>query len=112
VCLFLLYSGRAVFSGKIVRLLGADDTSERDEALQQIAVAGLKLYFMACPLMRGFFILIPTAFLFSILFGIADVWCAFPFMELVTAALGVLLYEAESNKNNKKKDMRRKNHEH
>ena len=101
--------------------------SEGNKVLQQIAVTGLKLYFMACPLMggnivlstyfsatehpgpaqaisllRGFFLLIPTAFLFSVLFGMAGVWCAFPFTELATVLLGIMLYAAERKREAKK----------
>lgn len=101
--------------------------SERNRLLQQIAVTGMKLYFTACPLvggnivlstyfsatehpgpaqaislLRSFFILIPTVFLFSMLFGMVGVWCAFPFTELVTVVLGMLFYADESKRNHKK----------
>lgn len=90
--------------------------SERNEDLQQIAVLGLKLYFIACPfigfnivnamyltsterphpaqiisLLRGFFLIIPMAWLLSTLFGMVGVWCAFPVTELIVAIVGMAL---------------------
>ncbi len=90
--------------------------SERNEDLQQIAVLGLKLYFTACPfigfnivnaiyltsterphpaqiisLLRGFFLIIPMAWLLSTLFGMVGVWCAFPVTELIVAIIGMAL---------------------
>ena len=56
----------------------------------------------AISLLRSFFILIPTVFLFSMLFGMVGVWCAFPFTELVTVVLGMLFYADESKRNHKK----------
>ena len=56
----------------------------------------------AISLLRGFFLLRPTAFLFSVLFGMAGVWCAFPFTELATVLLGIMLYAAERKREAKK----------
>lgn len=91
--------------------------SEQNEAMQAMAVTGLKMYFTACPfvgfnivlaiyftsterpypahiisLLRGFFVIIPAAFLLSSLVGMTGVWCAFPVTECVVAAVGVLFY--------------------
>lgn len=91
--------------------------SEKNEALQTFAVTGLKLYFTACPfigfnivlstyfisterpvpaqiisLLRGFFILVPTAFLLSALWEMTGVWCAYPLTEFIVALFGGILY--------------------
>lgn len=90
--------------------------SEGNQTLQGIAENGLRLYFTACPfigfnivlstyfastecprpaqfisLLRGFFLLLPVAFLLSSLFQMTGVWAAFPVTELITAALGFLI---------------------
>ena len=87
---------------------------EQNSLLQEIAVTGLKLYFIACPfagfniiisiyftstakpgpahiisVLRGFCIIIPMAFLLAWLGGINGVWCAFPATELLVAAFGI-----------------------
>lgn len=91
--------------------------SERNEELQGFAVTGLKLYFLACPfmgfniitatcftsterprpaqiisLLRGFFVLVPVAFLLSSLFRMTGVWCAYPLTELIVALMGAVFY--------------------
>ncbi len=90
---------------------------EYNEKLQELAITGLKLYFIACPFMgfnivsatyftsterrlpsqvislsRGFFILIPMAFLLSALFEMTGVWCTYPLTEFITALIGVAVY--------------------
>lgn len=90
--------------------------SEKNELLQRLAVTGLKLYFLACPLtgfnivtatyftsterprpaqiiscFRGFLILIPMVFLLSSAWGITGVWLAYPFTEGVVALIGATL---------------------
>lgn len=91
--------------------------SENDPMLQAIAMEGLCLYFLACPfagfniiisiyftsterpfpahiisLLRGFIVIIPMAFLLSILGEIKGVWCAFPATEILVAVIGVFLF--------------------
>lgn len=91
--------------------------SERNDVLQEFAVMGLKLYFLACPfmgfniitatyftstehprpaqiisLLRGFFVLVPAAFLLSSLLKMTGVWCAYPLTEVIVALTGVALY--------------------
>ncbi len=91
--------------------------SEKNEVLQSLAVNGLKLYFIACPfiglnivlstyfisterpapaqvisLSRGFFILVPMAFLLSSLFKMTGVWCAYPATECIVALIGIMIY--------------------
>ena len=95
--------------------------SEHDAMLQAIAVDGLRLYFIACPfagfniilsiyftstqrplpahiisLLRGFIVIIPMAFLLSVVAQIHGVWCAFPATEFVVAVIGLLLFRRYS----------------
>lgn len=90
---------------------------ENNHALQALAVTGLKLYFLACPfvgwnivtatyftsteqprpaqiisLFRGFFVLIPMAFLLSSLLKMTGVWCAYPLTEFAAAWAGAVFY--------------------
>lgn len=90
--------------------------SEGDPQLQQIAEAGLRLYFTACPfagfnvvismyftsterpipahvisLLRGFLIIVPMAFVLSHLIGLTGTWCAFPATEALVAIIGLVL---------------------
>lgn len=99
--------------------------SERNEILQNFAVTGLKLYFLACPfigfnivtstcfvsterprpaqiisLLRGFFILVPIAFLLSALLKMTGVWCAYPLTECIASFIGVVFYISSKKKNN------------
>ena len=91
--------------------------SEKNEALQRLAVAGLKLYFLACPItgfnivtatyftsteysrpaqiiscLRGFLILIPMVLLLSSVWRITGVWLAYPFTECAVALAGTVFY--------------------
>lgn len=91
--------------------------SENNHTLQTLAVTGLRLYFLACPfigfnivtatyftsterpypaqtisLLRGFFVLIPMAFLLSALLKMTGVWCAYPLTEFIVAWVGVVFY--------------------
>lgn len=96
--------------------------NERNEILQDFAVTGLKLYFLACPfigfnivtstyfvsterprpaqiisLLRGFFILVPIAFLLSALLKMTGVWCAYPLTECLVSLIGTVFYISISN---------------
>ncbi len=109
----LVYMG--VFLG--AEQITAIFNSERNELLQTIAVEGLKLYFIACPfagfniiisiyftsteypipaniisILRGFFVIIPMAFLLSSIAQITGVWCAFPATELLVTIVGVIFF--------------------
>lgn len=101
--------------------------SEQDAQLQQIAVAGLKLYFTAIPfvgfniiissyftstekarpaqiisLARGFLVIIPIAFFLSFYFKMIGVWLSFPITESCVALAGIALYiKAEKVKKRK-----------
>lgn len=87
--------------------------SEQNATLQRIAAEGMRLYFIACPfagfnvilsmyftsterprpahavsLLRGFFVIIPMAFVLSWIGKIYGVWCAFPATELLVSVIG------------------------
>lgn len=96
--------------------------SEHNPELQQIAVDGLKLYFLsnafagfniilatyftsvdhALPahilsVIRGLLLIIPMAFLLSALWGMTGVWLAYPLTELLAAVLGYAFYLRSKN---------------
>ena len=112
----VIYGGVLLFAPEISSIFN----SEGDPALQQIAVQGLKLYFLACPLrdvtcafhllhfhrpFQGspcnllapvwFFLIIPLAFFLSWLWGMTGIWITFPVTEFLgsSSAWGI----AESN---------------
>lgn len=91
--------------------------SGRDKILQDIAVTGLKIYFIASvfagfnivisvyftsteyarpahiiSLLRGFIIIIPMALVFSAFGGILGVWSAFPATEMIVSLIGSILF--------------------
>lgn len=91
--------------------------SEGNEVLQKIAEVGLKLYFAsniflgfntvaatfftsverALPahilsLLRGFVLIIPLAFVMSVLWGMNGIWLCVPVTEAATAILGIFIY--------------------
>lgn len=95
----------------------ASFNSEQDPVLQQIAVQGLRLFFLSTPfagiciilstwftsvqdpkpahlmsLLRGLILVVPLSYLFAIWWGITGAWLAVPVTEAITAALGSLLY--------------------
>ena len=109
----LIYAMVFIFTGPIVQAFN----SESDPLLREIAINGMKLYFTsaffmgfntiisvfftsvekAAPaqlisLLRGLFVIIPTAFIMSELFGITGVWLAFPVTEMIVAAAGAGIY--------------------
>ncbi|MDO5114413.1 MAG: MATE family efflux transporter, partial [Planctomycetia bacterium] len=43
-------------------------------------------------LLRGFFVIIPMAFILSALAGMTGVWLAFPTTELLVTAAGIILF--------------------
>lgn len=90
--------------------------SEHNATLQEIAVAGLQIYFTAIPfagfniilathfastekaipaqiisLARGFFVVIPMAFGLSCALGMTGVWLSYPVTESAVSLLGCLL---------------------
>lgn len=91
--------------------------SEKNRELQQIAVTGLKLYFTSAPFMgqniilstyftstekalpaqgislsRGFFLILPVAFLSARFLGMTGIWLSCPVTELIVSVMGMLLY--------------------
>ena len=91
--------------------------SEGNATLQTIAEQGLRLYFIACPfagcnvvmamyftsterplpahaisLLRGFFIILPMAFLLAAVGQMVGIWLAFPVTECLVALLAVVLF--------------------
>lgn len=91
--------------------------SENDKVLKDIAVLGMKLYFIGCPfaglniiisiyftsteyprpahlisLLRGFIVIIPMAYILSNAAKITGVWCAFPCTEFIVAVIGIIFY--------------------
>lgn len=109
----LIYALVFFFTDPIVQAFN----SENDPVLREIALKGMKLYFTAAffmgfntiisvfftsmekaapaqliSLLRGLFVIIPTAFIMSWLFGITGVWLAFPATEMIVAAVGAGIY--------------------
>ncbi len=103
--------------------------SEKNQILQEIAEAGLKIYFTGCvfaglniifsvyftsterPLpaqiisvMRGFIVIIPMSFLLSAIAGLPGVWASFPATEFLVSVAGVGLYAVM-----RKKELKNKN---
>lgn len=90
--------------------------SEKSEMLQNIAVEGMKLYFIAVPfigfnivtsvffsaiervvpaqsisLLRGIILIVPMAYLLASIYGMAGIWLTVPVTEGIVTALGVVL---------------------
>ena len=101
--------------------------SEKNQILQEIAEAGLKIYFTGCvfaglniifsvyftsterPLpaqiisvMRGFIVIIPMSFLLSAIAGLPGVWASFPATEFLVSVVGVGLYAVMRKKRTEK----------
>ncbi|CUX31509.1 MATE family efflux transporter [Clostridium sp. C105KSO13] len=96
--------------------------SEQNAVLQNIAVEGLRLYFIACPfagfniiismyytstdyplpasiisILRGVILIIPMAFILSSVAKMRGVWFAFPGTELLVAIVGTILFALHKN---------------
>ena len=109
----LIYGIVAAFAPQIAAVFNSDGSA----SLQAIAEQGLRLYFIACPfagcnvvlsmyftsterplpahiisLLRGFFLILPLAFLLAWLGQMAGIWLAFPLTEFLVAALAASLY--------------------
>ncbi len=94
--------------------------ARNDPQLQSLAVQGLRLYFIGAPaaglnillslyfactdapqygtllsLLRGFFLILPAAFLLSALLGTTGIWLAFPAAEGLTFLAALLLYRLD-----------------
>lgn len=91
--------------------------SEHNQELQNIAVTGLKIYFLsnvfagyntilatyfisvekAVPaqilsVLRGFLLMIPIVFVSAYLWKMTGVWAAYPLTEMAAAVMGYLMY--------------------
>jgi len=109
----ILYAMLSINSAPIVTLFN----SETDTLLQALGERGIQLYFTALPftafniilcaiftaaeeafpahivsLLRGLLIVLPAAFVLSQLFGINGIWITITATELLTAAIGILLW--------------------
>lgn len=103
-----------VFAAPITAVFNSENNFE----LQQIAVTGLKLYFISIPfvgyniilatfftsmekalpahilsILRGLVLIIPMAFLLSALWEMTGVWLTYPITEFLTALLGFVIYK-------------------
>ncbi len=101
--------------------------SENNMKLQQIAVAGLKLYFISIPfvgyniilanyftsvekafpahilsILRGLILIIPMAFILSALWKMTGVWLTYPITEFLVALLGFVIYQHSKIQNKQK----------
>jgi len=110
----VLYLFILVFAQQIAAVFN----SENNRQLQQIAVAGLKLYFLssafvgyniilaiyftsiekALPahilsILRGLVLIIPMALVLSAIWGMPGVWLAYPVTELSAAVPGYVIYK-------------------
>lgn len=97
--------------------------SECNAKLQEIAVTGLKLYFISAPfvgyntilatfftsiekafpahilsVLRGLVLVIPTAFFLSFLWKMTGVWFTYPATETLVALLGFVIYKNKRRK--------------
>lgn len=108
----VIYPLLACFANPITSVFN----SENNAALQQIAVQGLRLYYIATPflgfnvvltvfltsvenprpaqvlsILRGIAVIVPVAFALSAAFGMAGVWCSFPTSEFICAVFGIIV---------------------
>lgn len=109
----LICLGTSLGAGPIAALFNR----EGDPLLQDMAVQGMRLYFIACPwagmnlltttffastdhprpaqlisLLRGYFLILPLALLLPRLWGLTGLWLAFPIAEALTAAAALALF--------------------
>ena len=109
-----MYLSIFLFTQPIIGVFNSEDNAQ----LQQIAAAGLILYFIAIPfvgynvilatfftsiekalpahilsVLRGFILIIPAAMLFARIWGITGVWLCYPAVEIAVMLLGLILYQ-------------------
>ena len=122
-CAAVIYPLLACFANPITSVFN----SENNATLQQIAVKGLRLYYIATPflgfnvvltvfltsvenprpaqllsILRGIAVIVPVAFALSAAFGMAGVWCSFPVSEFICAVLGIIVLASFFKKQSKK----------
>ncbi len=110
----ILYTLIFAFAQPIAAIFNSECNAE----LQEIAVTGLKLYFMSAPfvgyniilttfftsiekafpayilsVLRGLVLVIPTAFFLSFLWKMIGVWFTYPATEILVASLGFVIYK-------------------
>lgn len=125
----VLYLVIIIFSQPIVNIFN----SENNLKLEEIAISGLKLYFLSIPfvgyntilatfftsmeqglpahilsVLRGLVLIIPLAFVMSALWEMTGVWLSYPVTEALVALLGFILYQAHGAHRSYKKTFRRK----
>jgi len=108
----IIYAGLVIFSDPVALLFNRD----RDPVLQEIAVKGIKLYFMAIPfagcnivlssyfasmeksgpaqvisLLRGMVLIITVVYTMASLWKLSGVWLSFLVTEMLTLAAGFVL---------------------
>lgn len=106
----MIYGLIGLFTQPIIGIFN----SENNRQLQEIAAMGLRLYFVSSPfigyntvlamsftsverampahvlsLLRGFILIIPAAFGFSVLWGMTGVWMVYPLVEAVVMLFGL-----------------------
>lgn len=106
----MIYGLIGLFTQPIIGIFN----SENNRQLQEIAAVGLRLYFVSSPfigyntvlamfftsverampahvlsLLRGFILIIPAAFGFSVLWGMTGVWMVYPLVEAVVMLFGL-----------------------
>lgn len=116
---FLIYSIVFAFAQPIASAFNSENNFE----LQQIAVVGLKTYFIssafvgyntilsmfftsverALPahilsILRGLVLIIPMAFILSAIGGMTGIWLTYPITEALVALLGYVIYKCYHNK--------------
>lgn len=120
----IVYLGIYLFADPVT----AAFNNEKDPSLQQIAVTGLKLYFISNPfagyniilavfftsiekavpahilsLLRGLILIVPLAFFLSTFAGMNGVWLTYPITEFAVSLLGfVIINKLYKNMNEKK----------
>lgn len=110
----LIYIGTCCFADPIAAIFNG----EGNGALQQLAVSGLRLYFIAfifvgfnivtaaffsaveipkpafiIAICRGLIVILPCSFLMAMAFGVTGVWLSFPLAEALTAFFGLLFFQ-------------------
>ncbi len=109
----IMYIGIFIWADPITSIFN----SENEQMLQSIAITGLIVYFTSnvfvgfnlnistfftsietpmpahvLSLLRGFFVIIPMAFILSYAFKMLGIWLAYPITEALVAILGIILY--------------------
>lgn len=110
-----------IFARPVTAVFNSRNSAE----LQQIAETGLKIYFLsnlpvgyntilatfftsiekalaaqALSILRGFVLILPMAWILSILWKMTGIWLAYPVTETLTAVLGLMWYQYENTKTN------------